>query len=207
MPKITKLERQKHKNSRVSVFVDEEYAFSLTDETVVEYGIFTGADVNDFPLEEIYKKDRYKQALSSAFMTLSRSAKSEKQLRDALLKKEFESFCVDAVIERLKELNYIDDLRFTKSFVENSSSSGINAIRFKLKSKGVSDEIINSVLENVKDDDQIVRAVEIIKKQLPKYSKYETFEQKRKLNDFLYRKGYQWDVIKSAIDKVFSEDY
>lgn len=206
MPKITKLERQKHKNSRVSVFVDGEYSFSLTDETVVEYGIFVGADINNFPLEEICKKDRYKQALSSAFMTLSRSAKSEKQLRDALLKKEFESFCVDAVIERLKELNYIDDLRFTKSFVENSSSSGINAIRFKLKNKGISDEIINSVLENVKDDDQIVRAVEIIKKQLPRYSKYETFEQKRKLNDFLYRKGYQWDVIKSAIDKVFSED-
>ena len=39
MPKITKLERQKHKNSRVSVFVDEEYAFSLTDEAVVEYGL------------------------------------------------------------------------------------------------------------------------------------------------------------------------
>lgn len=207
MPKITKLERQKHKNSRVSVFVDGEYSFSLTDETVVEYGIFTGADVNDFPLEEIYKKDRYKQALSSAFMTLSRSAKSEKQLRDALLKKEFDSFCVDAVIERLKELNYIDDLRFAQSFLENSSSSGINAIRFKLKSKGISDEIINSVLENVKDDDQIVRAVEIIKKQMPRYSKYEIFEQKRKLNDFLYRKGFQWDVIKSAIDKVFSEDF
>ncbi len=206
MPKITKLERQKHKNSRVSVFVDDEYAFSLTDETVVEYGIFVGADVNEFPLEEIYKKDRYKQALSSAFMTLSHSAKSDKQLRDALLKKEFDEITINSVIDRLKELNYIDDFRFAKSFAESSTTSGVNAIRYKLKSKGISDEIINSVLENVDDDEQLIKAVEIIKKQLPKYSKYEIYEQKRKINDFLYRKGYQWEVIKSAIDKVFSEE-
>lgn len=207
MPKITKLERQKHKNSRVSVFVDEEYAFSLTDEAVVEYGLFVGADINNFPLEEICKNDRYKQALSSAFMILSRNPKSEKQLCDYLFKKEFDKNTVERVLERLKELNYIDDLRFAQSFIENSSHSGVNAIRFKLKSKGISDEIINSVLENVDDDEQLSKAVEIIKKQMPRYSKYEIFEQKRKLNDFLYRKGYQWDVIKSAIDKVFSEDF
>lgn len=206
MPKITKMERQKHKNSRVSVFVDEEYAFSLTDETVVEYGLFIGADVNGLPLEEICKKDRYKQALSGAFIYLSHSAKTEKQIRDYLFKKEFDENTVDSVIGRLKELNYIDDFLFAKSFTENSVSSGVNTIRYKLKSKGVSDEIINSVLEDVSDENQISKAMEILKKQMPKYSKYEAFDKKRKLNDFLYRKGFQWDVIKSAIEKVFSEE-
>ena len=72
MPKITKLERQKHNNSRVSVFVEGEYAFSLTDETVIEYGIQVGSDINSFPLEKICKDDLYKQAISSAFLTSSR---------------------------------------------------------------------------------------------------------------------------------------
>lgn len=206
MPKITKLERQKHMNSRVSVFVDQEYAFSLTDETVVKYGLFVGADVNNFPLEEICESDRYRQALSCAFVYLSHSAKSEKQLHDYLFKKEFDENTIDRIIERLKELNYIDDFLFAQNFAENSMSSGVNAIRFKLKSKGISDEIINSVLEEISDDDQLSKALEIAKKQILKYSKYEIFEQKRKLNDFLYRKGFQWDIIKSTIEKVFSEE-
>lgn len=205
MPKITKLERQMHKNSRVSVFVDDEYAFSLTDEAVIEYGLIVGKDVNTLPLEEIYIEDQYKQALSSAFNHMSRSEKSEKQIKDFLLKK-FSEDTVVRVINRLKELNYLDDYNFAKNFKESSKNAGVNAIKMKLKARGISDEIINSVLEEVSEEEQLEKAVELTKKQLPKYSKYELYDQKRKINDFLYRKGFQWDVIKGAIERVFTEE-
>lgn len=205
MPKITKLERQTHKNSRVSVFVDDEYAFSLTDEAVIEYGLIVGKDVNTLPLEEIYIEDQYKQALSSAFNHMSRSEKSEKQIKDFLLKK-FPEDTVVRVINRLKELNYLDDYNFAKNFKESSKNAGVNAIKMKLKARGISDEIINSVLEEVSEEEQLEKAVELTKKQMPKYSKYELYDQKRKINDFLYRKGFQWDVIKGAIERVFTEE-
>ncbi len=205
MPKITKMERQKYKNSRVSVFVDDEYAFSLTDEAVIEYGLSVGKDVNTLPLEEIYIEDQYKQALSSAFNHMSRSEKSEKQIKDFLIKK-FSEDITERVINRLKELNYLDDYNFAKNFAESSKNSGVNAIKMKLKTRGVSDEIINSVLEEFSEKEQLEKAVELTKKQLPKYSKYELYDQKRKINDFLYRKGFQWDVIKSAIERVFTEE-
>ena len=76
----------------------------------------------------------------------------------------------------------------------------------KLKARGISDEIINSVLEEVSEEEQLEKAVELTKKQMPKYSKYELYDQKRKINDFLYRKGFQWDVIKGAIERVFTEE-
>ena len=204
MPKITKLERQKYNNARVSLYVDDAYAFSLTDEAVIEYGISVGIDVNSLPLERIYDEDQYKQALAKAFLFLSHSMKSERQVRENLIKKEFSDETVERVIERLKELNYIDDFTFAKSFAENSVNSGVNAIKFKLKNKGISDEIINSVLLEFSDDDQLEKAKELIKKQLPKYAKFEAYDKKRKLNEFLYRKGFQWDTIKSAIDEVLS---
>ena len=39
MPIITKIERQKHRDTRVSVFVDDEYAFSLADELFMQYDV------------------------------------------------------------------------------------------------------------------------------------------------------------------------
>ncbi len=206
MPKITKMERQKHKNSRVSVFVEGEYAFSITDEAVIEYGLKVGLDVNTLPLEEIYNEDQYKQALSGAFLHMSRSEKSEKQVRDFLCKKGFNEDISERVINRLKELNYLDDYTLAKNFAENSRNSGVNAIKMKLKIKGISEDIINDVLNEFSEDDQLIKAVELAKKQLPKYLKYEHYDQKRKINDFLYRKGFQWDVIKDAVERVFSEE-
>lgn len=206
MPKITKLERQKHKETRVSVFVDDEYAFSLSDELIIAYGVSVGTDVNSLPLKEIAEEDEYKRAMSCAFTHMSRSEKSEKQLREHLFKKEFSENTIEKIMARLKELNYVDDLNLAKNFVEHSSSSGKKAIRFKLKTKGISDEIINEVLENVSDEDQLEKAIELAEKQLPKYNKYELYDQKRRMNDFLARRGFDWNVISSAIEKVFRDE-
>lgn len=208
MPKITKIERHKHKDTRVSVFVDDEYAFSLSDEIVIAYGVAVGMDVNSLPLKEMAEEDEYKRAMSCAFTHMSRSEKSEKQLREHLIKKEFSPKTVEKIIVRLKELNYIDDENLARNFVEHSSFSGKKAIAFKLKTKGISDEIINEVLENVTEEEQLEKAIELAQKQLPKYKKYELYHQKRRINDFLGRKGFDWEIVSAAIEKVFnSEDY
>lgn len=206
MPVVTKLERQKHKDTRVSVFVDNEYAFSLSDELIIEYKVTVGKDVTSLPLKEIAEEDEFKRAMDCAFKHMSVSEKSEKQLREHLEKKEFSQKIIERTVARLKELNYIDDLSYARAFVEHTSASGKRAILYKLKMKGISEEIINEVFEDISDEDQLENAVELLKKQLPKYSKYDDYEKKRRLNAFLARKGYEWDVISQAIDKVFSED-
>ena len=57
MPTVTKIERQKHNNERVSVFIDGEYSFSVSDEIIIQYGIAVGMNVNSLPLKEIAEED------------------------------------------------------------------------------------------------------------------------------------------------------
>ncbi len=206
MPKITKLERQKHNALRVSVFVDDEYAFSVTDELIIEYGITTGRDSNSLPLNEILKEDAYRSALSKAYRHLSATEKSEKQMRDFLASKEFDAETVERVIVKLKELNYINDSALAETFVEYSHNSGKRAIRYKLKVKGISDEIINDVLEAIDDEQQLDSAVSLALKQKQKYTKYDIREQKNKTGAFLARRGFDWDIVSEAIERCFSED-
>lgn len=205
MPTVTKIERQKHNNERVSVFIDGEYSFSVSDEIIIQYGIAVGMNVNSLPLKEITEEDEYKRALSSAFKHMSVSEKTEKQIVTHLLRKEFSQAVTQRVITRLKELNYIDDLTFAKNFVEHTSGKGKRAVIFKLREKGVPDSIINEVIANMSEDSQLESAIELLKKQLPKLSKYEGYEKKRRLNDFLLRRGFDWSVAAEAIEKCLEE--
>lgn len=206
MPKITKLERQKHKDTRVSVFVDDEYAFSVQDELVIEYNISLGQDVTLLPLDKIKQEDSYKTCLSVAFKHMSVSEKSEKQMRDFLIKKQFDLNTVDRVISRLKELNYIDDLSFASSFIEHSKKTGKRALEYKLKLKGIPQDIIDIALENETDSMQEEKAFLLAEKQLPKYSKYDIYEQKRRINAYLGQHGFGWEVAQTVIEKLFNKE-
>ncbi len=206
MPKITKLERQKHNAMRVSVFVDGEYAFSAADELIIEYGLKVGTDANSLPLEKLMKEDNYRTALSKAYRHLSVSEKTEKQMRDFLVSKEFDTETVERVIDKLRELKYIDDNAFADTFAEYAKNSGRRAIRYKLKMKGISDEIINGVLDGIDDEQQLEAAVALAAKQKQKYAKLPIREQKNKTGAFLARRGFDWDTVSAAIEKCFSED-
>jgi regulatory protein len=205
MPVITCLERQKHIKERLSVYVDGEYAFSVCDDIAIEYGIAVGADVTRIDLEQMMADDENKRALSCAFKHISVSEKSEKQVRDHLTKKGFSQGAISKALSRLKELSYVDDLSLAQSFVEHSRSSGIHALRYKLIQKGIPKDIIDSVLLTLTDDGQLEKAISIIKIQLPRYSKYDEFEKKKRLNAFLLRKGFSWEIAEQAIDRALSE--
>ena len=206
MARITKLERQKHSKNRVSVFVDDQYSFSVFDDIAIEFDISVGRDVAQLNMEKIFSADAYKQALNKAFAHVSRAEKSEKQMREFLLSKEFESSIIEKVIARLKELSYIDDLSLAENFVERSRNSGKYAIKSKLFQKGISEKIINQVLENFDEEASFASALEQGEKQKKKYEKLELLQQKKKVSDFLARKGFDWETVSRVIERIFAED-
>lgn len=199
MPEITKLERQKHNNSRVSVFVDGEYAFSLSDELAVLYRLAPGTQLENTALQEMMHEDAYKRALSAAFTHLSHSEKSEKQMRDFLAKKDFPPDIIEQAIGRIKELGYLDDAALAENFVAGSKSLGRRAIEYKLKEKGISCETIQEALQALDADAELAAAKALLAKQAPKFAALEENVRRRKLGDFLARRGFCWDTISQAL--------
>ncbi len=206
MAKITKLERQKYKNSRVSVFVDGEYAFSLSDDAVIDHGLSVGTDVNSLPLEEIAKEDEYKRALAKSFELLSARDKTKKQLADNLRRNGYSQEAIEKTTERLTELDYIDDFAYAKRFAENSKDLGKRGIEYKLRERGIDGQIISRVLEDVDEDVLLENAKALVEKNIKKYEKYPVRERKMKLSQMLARKGFDWEKAKEAIDSFEFEE-
>ena len=107
-----------------------------------------------------------------------------------------------AVIRLLVEkYGFIDDEKFAKNYFESlSTSKGKRAIANKLKSKGVSNEIVESLLENVEEDDEIEKATALAEK-FVKNRQIDAKIKQKCLAHLIY-KGYDYSVAQKATNNA-----
>jgi regulatory protein len=154
--------------------------------------------------------DLYQKYLESAVHFLSYRARSEKEVRDNLTKKKASSEMVERVISWLKEQRFLNDADFARQWVESRARSkpkSMRLIKMELRQKGVSQDIIDTVVSDPEtqvgsDRD---RARKITQKKYPKYKNLPRQEIYQKLGGVLARNGFDWDTIKSSIDEVLRD--
>lgn len=206
MSKITKIETGKRNKERVNVYIDDEYAFSINMELVYKFGLKVNEEVNKEKLIEISKSENLSKCKESALRTIERSYKTEKEIRDKLLAKEFDIETVDSTINFLIEYGFIDDSKFVSMYIKDRiRTQGRNKIRYSLISKGVNKLLIEEAFSTLDRDDEMERAIILCEKKYLNISKREDddFKIKNKLTRYLLGRGYDYDIAKEVIREVF----
>lgn len=147
-------------------------------------------------------QDLYQRLLESSFRFLSYRPRSEKEVRDFLLKKIAirkisDQRIAERVLSRLRELGYVDDKKFTSWWLEaraRRKPKGARLLTRELKAKGVT-------VTDVPIDERAL-ARHALAKKLPLWQKLPKPEQKKKIYGFLGRRGFSTDVIYRLIDEV-----
>jgi regulatory protein len=114
---------------------------------------------------------------------------------------------VKEVLKRLAKVKLIDDAAFAAFWLENRSTfrpRGRRALRMELRLKGVLDEVIEVVLEDV---DELDNARRVACDKADRLRGLPVSEQRRKLRGFLSRRGFEYDIISDVIDEMNSENY
>jgi len=127
-------------------------------------------------------------AREKAIKYIGISKKTEYEVRQKLKRLQVTSSVIDEEMEYLKELGYIDDRDYAKSFVKQCYKMmqySIYEIKNKLLQKGVNASIIEEELELLKDSDYELNTIEKLKN--GKLKSYD--EEKRKA--YLYRRGFK----------------
>ena len=144
-------------------------------------------------------------AYEAALSALDRAAKTERALTRHLLDRGFLPGPVESAVGRLKRARLIDDAAIAERLTQAGVASGRskNALKQKLRAKGVGDEDIESALEGVSDEDQLVSAKKLAAKMRPRYERLEKRAARAKLSQALARRGFSWDVIDQALEGLF----
>ena len=127
-------------------------------------------------------------ARDKAIRYIGISKKTEFEVRKTLKGLKGASSVIDDEIEYLKELGFIDDLDYTKSYIRQCNKMmqySIYEIKNKLLQKGVKASIIEQELEMLKDSDYESNTMQkLINGKLKSYD-----EAKQKM--YLYRRGFK----------------
>lgn len=203
MRKITALQVQKRNPNRVNIHLDGEYAFGLA--RIVAAWLHTGQTLDEEKIAKLQAEDARERALQQAMLFLSYRARSEKEIRQNLSKHEIPDVVIDETIERLRRNGFANDKQFASTWVENRSTfrpRGRRALALELRQKGIDDATIESALEDVDED---TLAYEAGQKKARKLKVQEWSEFRKKMSDFLARRGFSYSVIAPIVSRLWTE--
>lgn len=146
--------------------------------------------------------------LQYAVKLLSKRRYTVYQLKRKLLQKKLATTQeIDALIERLQKLKYLDDELFTELFIEDAlrrKPQGIMMVKNSLIKKGIEPQVIAKKLE-LKTIDEMEVAKKASEKKLQTLQRFSHFQQKEKLYRFLLSRGFPQNTIFKVLSGHFSE--
>ena len=202
MKKITAIEPQKNKN-RVNIHLDGEFAFGLARITAAWLKI--GQEISDEKIAQLQSEDARERAMQQAMLFLSYRARSEKEIRQNLLKHEIPEEVIEHTLERLRENGLANDDKFARTWVENRNTfrpRSRRVLAMELRQKGLDDETVQAAVSNVDED---ALAYESALKRAPRFKSLEWADFRKKLSEYLARRGFPYSVTAPVVTRIWNE--
>lgn len=201
--KITSLEPQRKNKERLNLYVDGVFRSGLDVGTAARLGLYEDKEVSLHEISNIDVEDEYQKCMYTALNLASRRLQSEREYWQKLGLK-YDKPLIGRCLDRLRELGYANDKAFAEMWVrERSRNRGRRLLETELIQKGISKEIIDSVLTEINDSSSLEVALTQAKR---KYKATSTKEENHsRVMSLLTRRGFSYTVAKQVLD-ILSDD-
>ncbi len=203
MSVITALEIQKKNKQRVNVYLDGVFAFGLN--LMAAAGLKKGQALSETEISRLRAEDTVQQAVDSAAHFLSYRPRSRQEMRRNLAEKEFDSTVIEAALDRLTQMGYLDDVAFARFWTQNRADFkplSHRALRQELRQKGIADPAIDEALSQL---DESGMADQAARSQVRKLRNSTPRVFRAKLSAFLMRRGFSYDTTEDAVNRLMDE--
>ena len=227
--KIEKLEPSKHKEGRWLVWLEDASIVRGGEGDVVSLGLYTGKELTDGEADALIAAGERSKLMERAVGMLSLRPMSRKELLDKLcapprpkrgkypydklddmpdpevLQAQREALREqgEAVADRLTELGLLNDGEFARTVVRHYAAKGYGPrkLRDELYRRGVPREYWEEAMEEREPDEGQID--KLVRQKLR--GGEPTRENLKKVSDYLARRGYGWEEISSALDRIREE--
>lgn len=196
--KITAIKQQIKRADRYSIFVDEKYAFSLSESGLIQSRLASGQELTAAELAELKKTAGLDKAYGLVLQYVARRPRSVGELHDYFRRKQIDVAAAEQLIARLRDIGLVDDAAFARAWVANRQllkGASKRRIRLELRQKRVAPEVIDQALEDQETDDRQILH-QLIEKKRRRYP------DTQKLMQYLARQGFSYDDIKSVLSEI-----
>lgn len=200
---ITAIEKAKKKGYHL--FVEDEYALTVSAEILAETGLRTGQEITPQRLDEIRLLCDRRRARERALYLLESRSHSEKELFDKLCRNVDEAVAAE-ITAKMVDLGLVDDESYARrwaSMLFREKKYGPRRIRQSLMQKGFDRLLIDTVLEEMReeyspeDTDEQLQA--IIARKYARYLEDDDPKNRSRVINGLLRLGYDYEQIRTAL--------
>ncbi len=207
MPVVTDITAQKRSADIYNVFIDGEFVCGLSALELSSAGVKVGLELSEDDVARLIAQSRGSKAFNAALRYLSYRSRSEHEVRDYLVRKDYDDEIITATIDRLKQNEFVDDRAFAQSWLRSRQASAPRSqrvLRLELMKKRVPRDVIDSVLaeQDAGAETEALRRVAEKKLRLARFS-----QDKQKLTQYLVAQGYSYGDVKGTLDELTREDY
>jgi len=204
MSKISEIKPQKNNPGRVNIYLDGEFAFGLSHITAAWLKV--GQELNAEKIALLQAEDANEMAYQKALHYLSYRPRSSLEVRQNLTKRDISEPLIEETVNRLQRAGLVNDQEFARAWVENRNTfhpRGRSALRMELRSKGLSDEVIQTVLDEQVDEEAL--AYEAARKYARRLASLGWPVFRQKLSGFLARRGFSFTNLSQIVSEVWKE--
>lgn len=204
---VTRMAVQKKNADRVSVYLDGTYAFGLYQDVLVQHGLRKGQHLSVAEQEAMLADDARFRAKAVAIAYLAHRARTREEVRRKLAGLGVPEDTTEATVADLEAKGYLDDAAYARQYAESrarTSGYGPQRIRQELMRRGVERTLIDDVLRDELDEDDVrASAREQAEKRWQSLAREpDPHKRRRKLSDFLVRRGFSYDVVREVVDAL-----
>lgn len=208
--KITGL--SKKSDTDVRIFFDTGDQLILTYEIVLKKGLCREMIIDEDLYQVLIDENKKYFVKQKASNLLSRRMHSIQELKLKLRKCGYDLNHINEVISNFVQLGYLEDSKFSYVFIDEKrrlKKWGNNKIKAELLKRGVNQNTINELLESESlEGEDYQNALHLAEKKIRLLSKKENDHRKvsLKLMNYLYSRGFEYDLIKEVVKKVLKPD-
>lgn len=200
--KITRITQTKQ--GRFALFCGEEFLFSVDDETYVTQHLAEGMEISVSRLEELRRCSETRKAVAKALEYVSQRDHSSGELYEKLNRR-FDTESCRAAVQKMKELDLLDDQAFTAHRARYLMAQGKSrrAVQQALMQKGIDRQTIAGVLDEIYmeaeqqgENPELKALQQLIRKSYARRLAEGRVEQVRAA---LYRRGFPPGAVRAAL--------
>jgi regulatory protein len=203
MGKITALTRQKRNPDRVNVYLDDEFAFGLATMTAVSLRV--GQTLSPTEIERLKGADLEEKAKNVAIRYIEYRPRSIAETHQHLQKKEYPDDVIERVVQRLADVDLLNDAAFVRYWVEQRETfkpRSKMALQMELRQKGIERALIETAVAAI---DEMAAATQAAETKARRWHNLPELDFKKKLGGFLQRRGFGYDIVREVTEALWDE--
>ena len=205
--KILKFKKQS--KDKYMLYLDDNSKITLYEDVIIKNNLLITKQIDKKLLDIIEKENNDRKSYILAVNYISIKMRSNKEIKEYLIKKGFSNENIDKQINQLIADGYLNDEKFTISFINdniNLTNKGPLKIKNELIKYGINNDIIEEKINLIDDDIVKDKLNNLIDKQL-RIKKGSENAIKIKLINYFINLGYSKDMIITLLsNKKISSD-